>query len=82
MGGEKGARLRSPGTSLGDHLLGAGETNKSGQLPQTFLGVLSRRETKSRVQMPIDCSVLRGGEGSGPWSCLPWFEQPWGQAVE
>lgn len=40
VGGEVGACLQGPGTSLGDHLLGAAETNKSSQLLQTFLGVL------------------------------------------
>lgn len=73
MGGEVGAHLQSPGTSLGDYSLGAGEANKSDWSLQTFIGVLSRRERKLHIQMPIDCSILRSGEGSGPWSCLLWF---------
>lgn len=66
VGGKVGAHLQDPGSRLGDCMLGAGETNHSGWSLQTFIGVLGRRETKSRVQMPMDCSALRGGEGRAP----------------
>lgn len=52
MGGEVGICLQSPRTGLGDPLIGDGGTNKSVRSLQNFLGVWSRRETKSHVQTP------------------------------